>query len=117
HAGNDYSLGDIALDGDRLWMLWTWERNFDGTVRDDVKGMIGFVPLTDDGIGDLTILDIEFEGKPEALAFDAGHTYILFGVDGGSKGDTPGKFDLKEHEAYVLRLEGRPSGTPMTRAR
>ena len=100
--GKPYALSDIAVDGDVMYMTWSYEFELD-FKRTGVSGLLARATLDPQtrlpGVPELCQM---FVGKPEGLADWGRNLVVVFDNDRARKNPTnPETFDLNDNQDYA----------------
>lgn len=100
--GLDYGISSLALDGDTLWMTWSYEKDADGTTK-GVAGVIAKATLDrTTGLPGAPTMCARLAGKPEGLAVHGDALLVVFDNDKArkKKGD-PTRFDITPAQDFA----------------
>jgi hypothetical protein len=103
--GHPYSISGLALDGDTLWMTWSYEAAADDS-RDGVAGLLARAKLGPDGQPGPPELCRRFVGKPEGVALWNHELVVVFDDDLARKGvNDPRRFPLDPRQDFAEVLD------------
>lgn len=114
HDGRRYGLSGMALDGDIVWMTWSYEDSKDDS-RAGVAGLLARAELGEDGLPGVPRLCRAVEGKPEGVASWGDYVFVVFDNDKARKRPVdPAAFDLEQNQdlAWVWPKSGCPADGP-----
>ncbi len=100
--GQKFGISSLALEGDTLWMTWSYEKDEDGT-RKGVAGVLAKATLdAKSGLPGKPTLCAKVEGKPEGLAIHGDSLLVVFDNDKArkKKGD-PARFDITPAQDFA----------------
>lgn len=99
--GRAYGISSLAVDGDHLWVVWSFEA--EGAARSDVRGYLTRAPIQPDGtLWPLQRCRALPDGKPEGLAVWGEKLVVVFDNDRDRKGPAaPEKFRLNPNQDFV----------------
>jgi hypothetical protein len=103
--GKPYGISAMALDGDTLWMTWSFEAPLDDT-RNGVSGILARAAIGPDGLPRQPAFCRLFEGKPEGLAVAGDQLVVVFDNDLRRKNPkSPGHFPVAGNQDFAEVIE------------